>query len=223
MNLFKNQIILFLTIGMVVGISATCSAMSAVPDPYDYGDAPESYGTLQSDTGASHAQSDFYLGRTVDVEFDGLPNPLALGDNSNGSDDEDGVFFNSILNPGKIASVDVYLSDLSGSRDIYLNAWMDFDQSGTWENPGEQIITGQRLVLGTNTLSFYIPAIAEIGDTFARFRVSTISGLDFLGFGGDGEVEDYMVTISKSAVPVPSSMLLLGTGLLCLMRTRRKQ
>ena len=65
-----------------------------VPDT-DFGDAPDpTYSTLSVSNGASHLISpSVYLGSRVDGEFDGQPNALATGDDSNGVDDEDGVVF----------------------------------------------------------------------------------------------------------------------------------
>ena len=59
---------------------------------YDYGDAPNSYSTLYSNSGARHSYDvKIYLGRKIDVEKDGLLSSGANGDDNNNQDDEDGV------------------------------------------------------------------------------------------------------------------------------------
>ncbi|MEX1021138.1 MAG: SdrD B-like domain-containing protein, partial [Litorilinea sp.] len=78
-----------------------------------------------------------------------------------------------------------------------LNAWIDFNGDGDFFGVSEQIATDQTLAAGSgNTpLKFTVPSDAIIGDTYARFRCSTESGLSPTGPAVDGEVEDYRVTI----------------------------
>ena len=63
----------------------------------EYGDAPNSYGTLIASGGPVHAQGAPHLGATVDFEGDGQPTTAANGDDLNRVDDEDGVAFNPAL------------------------------------------------------------------------------------------------------------------------------
>ena len=46
-----------------------------------------------------------------------------------------------------------------------------------------------------------MPAGATLGNTFARFRISSTGGLSFDGPASDGEVEDYMIEISAANQP----------------------
>ncbi|MFH1118952.1 MAG: GEVED domain-containing protein, partial [Bacteroidota bacterium] len=85
--------------------------------------------------------------------------------------------------------------DVTASAIGALNAWIDFNMNGSWGDPGEQIFTDIMLNPGLNSLSFAVPASATAGQTFARFRFSSILGLTFTGTAPDGEVEDYFVTI----------------------------
>lgn len=41
-----------------------------------------------------------------------------------------------------------------------------------------------------------VPANAQPGDVFARFRISSDSGLGMMGLASDGEVEDYIALVS---------------------------
>lgn len=168
-----------------------------VPDT-DYGDAPDPpYATLFVNNGARHVISPrVYLGSRIDGEFDGQPNALATGDDSNGVDDEDGVVFSTLV-VGETADIQV-----TASTQGYLNAWFDWNADGDWDDAGEHVFIDQVLSAGANHLPLAVPANAAAGETFARFRFSTVRGLNYYGPAADGEVEDYMVRIEEGLVPV---------------------
>jgi len=162
----------------------------ALPD-MDFGDAPDDpYPTLLPN-GARHVIDGVtYLGASVDAEQDGQPDPNALGDDNDGNDDEDGVVFNQPWAQGQPASIMVNAS-VAGK----LDAWVDFNADGDWVDAGEQIFNSKQLNAGANIISFLVPITATVGDTFARFRFSTLGGLSPEGQADDGEVEDYKITI----------------------------
>ena len=149
------------------------------PQELDWGDAPDApYPTLSASTGASHViMQGMMLGTTIDAEPDGQPDPAALGDDNNGTtgDDEDGVTFVSNLYPGNMARIDVTVADPTGTA--FLNAWIDYNGNGVWE-ASEQIATDMPVVTDVNKLYPNVPTTAGIGQTFARFRLSTQSGLE---------------------------------------------
>jgi len=165
------------------------------PPELDFGDAPDpTYPTLFSNQGAGHyIVQDFYLGVRVDSERDGQPNADATGDDTDGSDDDDGVAFTTVLKPNKTARVDV-----TASGEGFLNAWIDFTGDGDWDDSGEQIFTNQSLSGCVNALTFFVPAASLTGYTFARFRFSTSADLTPIGDAPDGEVEDYQVRIVET-------------------------
>ncbi len=166
----------------------------------DFGDAPNStYPTRLSSDGARHTiVSSVYLGRRVDGETDGQPNATATGDDVADTDDEDGVVFLTDLVQGEPATVQV-----TASRQGALNAWIDWNGDGDWDDSGEQVATDASLTSGVNTLSIEVPARATVGKTFARFRFSTLRGLRYNGLASDGEVEDYQVEIQETFVALP--------------------
>ncbi|MBU1909529.1 MAG: hypothetical protein KJ726_05750, partial [Verrucomicrobia bacterium] len=162
---------------------------------WDFGDAPDpSFPTLLVSTGAQHAViSNFILGVTVDTEADGQPDATATGDDLNNLADEDGVTVFTSFTISTQGCVDVYLT--SGPGGGLLDAWVDFDGDGSW-SAGEQVFTNEPLVAGWNSnLCFNVPGSAQLGPTFARFRLSSAGNLPPDGAAQDGEVEDYMVTI----------------------------
>ncbi|MEW6157497.1 MAG: GEVED domain-containing protein, partial [Verrucomicrobiota bacterium] len=168
----------------------------------DFGDAPRPYPTLLSEDGARHATSrGFHLGSNVDLEPDGQPEQFARGDDQNpagAAPDEDGVIFNTPLEPGAVAEVDVIAAS-GGGR---LDAWMDFNGDGDWADANEQIFRSVLLGAGSNLLRFTIPSDALNGPAFVRFRLSAQGGLKPTGFASEGEVEDYAVFIGKQSEPL---------------------
>ena len=171
----------------------------------DYGDAPDplianpgEYPTLAANDGARHivpaGGSALNLGTLIDTEPDGQPGLLADGDDLTDLDDEDGVVFAEIQQ-GQTAMADVTLTGVAG----LLNAWVDFNQNGSFLDAGEQIFTDAAVAPGLQTLSYPVPAGASLGATYARFRIDTGGGLAPAGRALDGEVEDYRVMV----VPPP--------------------
>ncbi len=171
----------------------------------DFGDAPDltagsgpgDYATLRQSNGAGHVLGGPRLGALIDHETDGLASNNANGDDGNNLADEDGVTFNGTLINGLDASVDVSVQGADGRID----AWMDFNQDGIYDDATEQILNSQFISAGsTGTFGFTIPSSALAGPTFARFRVSSLGDLTSIGLAGDGEVEDYQVTIVQQAI-----------------------
>jgi PKD repeat protein len=178
-------------------ISITREAIIVVTAGMDFGDAPEDpslgffYPTTLANNGARHiVNPNVYMGYLIDAEPDGIPTINADGDDLDNLDDEDGVEFVGNLAVGQQATVRVL-----ASVDGYLNAWIDFNQSGGWSDAGDQIFTDQPLSAGWNTLTFAVPNNASTGMTYARFRFNTVGGLSYDGLASDGEVEDYRVPI----------------------------
>ena len=165
----------------------------------DFGDAPAPYPTLLASEGARHLETGPTLGTNRDEESDGRPDPNALGDDTNGTpDDEDGVIFGSTIMVGQLdASVTVNVQNApAGAK---LDAWIDFNGDGIWGGPGERIAAGLAVVEGDNAVQFDVPAFAAAGETYMRFRLSTAGNLGPGGPAADGEVEDYLVSIASPA------------------------
>jgi len=163
----------------------------------DYGDAPDpSYPSYLSNNGARHIYvPGYYLGSAVDGETNGQPNISATGDDLTSPNDDDGVMLTSPLIPGQVATLQVI-----ASTNGYLNAWLDFNQNGSWADAGEQIFVNQSLSPGVNNLSFSVSGAAAAGaNAYARFRFSSATGLSFTGEAPDGEVEDYQFAINAAA------------------------
>ncbi len=175
---------------------------------FDWGDAPTaaqsgfaaSFPTTLADNGARHRDAGPTLGASRDLENDGQPTTGANGDDTIGSADENGLVSRTALAPGRNGA---FIINVEGVTDThYVNAWIDFNADGDWSDTGEQITTDFQIIAdGDHRIEFPVPDSAVLGNTYARFRLSSTAGLSFTGLADDGEVEDYLVTI---AVP-PSS------------------
>ena len=178
----------------------------------DFGDAPDSADTLLLSNGARHVivPGAPILGPIVDGEIDGQPTPDAIGDDTlDANDDEDGVTFGSVV-AGSTGSVDVQVTGSAG----VLDAWIDFNDDGDFNDPGEQVFTNTPVSTGVNALNFAAPLGSVIGeDLLSRFRVATADG-DVVGPDGlapNGEVEDHTLTVDATA-PVVTDLLVRSTG-----------
>ncbi|MGB7326094.1 MAG: PKD domain-containing protein [Rubripirellula sp.] len=167
---------------------------------YDFGDAGGTYPTQSSDNGARHLAVGPLLGALRDTEYNGT---AVYGGNADdvlgGSNDEDGVTF-SLISPGT-PSATASVSTTNGPGK--LDAWIDFNRDGDWNDTGEQIAASVTVgaVAGTvDQIAFAVPAGSSSGPTMARFRISTLGNLSSTGTADDGEVEDYLVNIA----PAPS-------------------
>jgi hypothetical protein len=172
----------------------------------DYGDAPSPYPTFTSVGGPNHGfDPTLRLGSNFDFESDGQPESSALGDDSNGTldsnsqiiDDEDGVaFVRPIVADARNNSARITVTNTSGAQ-AYLSGWVDFNRDGDWNDAGEKILSDIVVTSsGRNDYSFTAPTGALLGNTFARFRLSTTAGLGVTGAADNGEVEDYLVNVT---------------------------
>lgn len=161
----------------------------------DYGDAPLSYGS------PVHALvAGMYLGNSLaDSEIATQANTAANGDDTTGADDEDGITIPT-LRAGQIATLTATVAGTGG----YLQAWFDWNKDGDFADSNEQVLTNLQdnsssdSISGAGTIGFTInvPASAVVGSTYARFRWSSTANLDAIAAATNGEVEDYVVTIS---------------------------
>lgn len=172
------------------------------PPCLDFGDAPDpstapaKYPTLFASNGARHViVPGVFLGAIIDAEPDGQPSMGATGDDVSNLADEDGV----IMPPAIIQNQLTPITVIAGPQGCLLDAWMDYNQDGDWDDAGEQIFTGFPLTPGVpNPLFVTVPLSSSTGLTYARFRCSTAGGLTPYGKAPDGEVEDYAVVIEPA-------------------------
>jgi hypothetical protein len=227
-------------------ISAKCDSSSLVSDnpdsllvlgagfalpvapTMDFGDLPVNFGiTTLANNGARHLQTEqnLILGNVKDLEFDGIPDGAALGDDlDQAPDDEEGVYPTSGSN----------WSDTQGELTVIVNAdvpsegfvgcltgWLDYrtadDAFGgpdfSFDDEGEYIIQNAAVMIGDNQFSFPLPEdVADDASFYARFRLVPLTGevdengfctqtaLENIGFAEGGEVEDHVFTFGSTAI-----------------------
>jgi hypothetical protein len=126
------------------------------------------------------------------------PYPTASHNNSatsrlgNSQSVDDGVVIGSIR-AGQL-SVEISV-DVQGNAAGRLDAWIDFNGDGSFSGPWEQIVNNDLLSTDVHILTFDVPAWAEIGSTWARFRISSGGNMPVGSSEPNGETEDYSITI----------------------------
>ncbi len=193
-----------LTIGTSSVVNVDFTFNSTVD--YDFGDLPSIYGmTTLAQDGARHTiptgGSTLHLGTAPDADTNGLPTALGNGDDSFGSDDENGV---TLISPAAWTSGTVGTGNggdiqVSVTGSGWLVGWVDWNHDGDFLDAGEFIVS-QAVSTGTSAISFDIPG-GTIGATseswLSRFRVFTSQPafplFSYEGEAADGEVEDYLI------------------------------
>lgn len=199
----------------------------------DFGDLPDGFETQLGD-GPVHAMNpNIFLGSCVDGELDGIPDDDAGLGGSGGDDgapgvisfppgvtcegDEDGIELLTSMIPGSEACIQV-TSTMPDDEDGILNAWIDFNGNGEFDE-GEQLVftkynggditptTEGPIPMGADQvteLCYIVPEDATFDglETHLRFRLSPDGGLDYDGVNEDGsyplgEVEDYYQPLAK--------------------------
>ncbi len=191
-----------LNASVVANLSQTVQYSDGVMCPgtpimQDLPDTPNSYNNNAPHT--LSASPTIYLGNIApDSEFSSILD----ADNA----EDDGVSYNGSPLQGAIIDTDSTTSstisfDITNTGNGYLNAWIDWDGNGDFENnPNEKVIDTLHLTSsGTTTVNITIPAIpSPPAKTYARFRFSTDMNLSSTGLASDGEVEDYMIDLNVS-------------------------
>ena len=178
-----------------LGDNTTCDTCNTNQSQWDFGDAPSTYPVLLANNGARHQiVNGISLGQAINAESDGSP---SLGANLDAFDD--GVQFLSGFVTGQSATIRVTTSVLGT-----INAWLDLNLDGDWNDLGEQVLVEEPVIQGQSTLSFFIPDTATPGQSYLRVRFNTTGGLTVSGPAQDGEVEDYAVTITAGTSPNPN-------------------
>lgn len=121
------------------------------------------------------------------------------------------------LTPGNTYTVTIaYTLDASICPDMNLRVWIDFNQDGSLDDPGETVISANNQTSLTYTGTFTVPMSATMGSTRCRVTAKMTSNgghslptpcdipADPIGY--HGEFEDYTVNIGTVSVPeLPAS------------------
>lgn len=179
--------------------------------PFDYGDAPLSYGI------ASHifrVSPNLMIGTKVDYEMNSFNSLNAMADDDDITgigNDEDGVnpaYF--AANPIRISyasySVPVPVKNTTGSN-AYLYGYLDFNSNGNFSDPGERsslVTIPNNINPTTVNVNWNGLSGGKVGASFIRFRIASDSTdiRNGSGYARSGEVEDYQINIETTALPV---------------------
>ena len=170
----------------------------------DLGDAPASYLVDPLLGGPHHIitnNTNLYLGTsTIDGDEIVLASVDALGDDNNGSDDENGTSqpLTSIPINGSSHSLELTVRNTTGN-DAYLAGWIDSNRNGIFDEIEGRVDVIPTTQNGVYTYSFDSNQMQNlsVGNTFIRFRLTTdpLTTTDVGGRASDGEVEDFMIQI----------------------------
>ena len=177
----------------------------------EFGDLPNSYGTLMASNGARHGVGLLRLGAMIDSEPNGTPSTSADGDDLANTDDEDGVtFYGEWTRENGTINIDVRrTNDPSQWVQACLVGWVDLNQNGSFE--ASEGVVSQTVDLFTEMKKM----VSVVVDTssirhaspvtlYSRFRLFDMADPSFggqctsnpalsRGGVGVGEVEDYVL------------------------------
>lgn len=187
---------------------------------FDYGDLPSLMNnTLLTNNGARHlihlnsngtpATGQIYLGGVLDADTDGQPSGLAVGDDQNGVDDEDGITANiATWSQAAGGSVTAVVGGGSG----WLVGWVDWNNDGVFSD--SEMAFSRAVATGSHPINFSVPITTfPAGGLRTRFRLFTsqtaaqqvgiaMGGTNEaaadIGPASNGEVEDYIFVSSAS-------------------------
>jgi hypothetical protein len=167
----------------------------------DFGDLPAGYKTTRADNGARHVITEqLYLGTTPpDGEPDGLPSAPANGDDSNATDDEDGIIASAIrAHAGVRVKIPVRVSNTTGTP-AKLYGFADWNADGDFLDADEggfvMVPDGS---VGLVDLKMDVPTTATTTQPVAlRLRLATDTTLGAAGLAGNGEVEDFFIEVTS--------------------------
>ncbi len=168
-----------------------------VPIPYDFGDAPDSYGTLLASDGArSNLNTKLRIGASSNGEANGQPNVGASGDG------DDGVSsISAIVRNATNFTLSVSVFNNKGSSSI-LQGWIDFNRNGIFDDAEYASVSIPSSASQQNaTLAWSGLAGGVAGTSYIRLRLNddlTKASTDDTGYKGTGEVEDYTLCITPA-------------------------
>lgn len=170
--------------------------------PLDFGDAPNSYGTLLANNGPRHLLDNrIIIGRTIDGEPNGQPVTAgadANGINGDGLDEDGFTTLPTLTTASTTYSLNVPVTNTTGTT-AKLAGWVDFNKNGVFD-PSEGVVVNVPNGATTATLNWTGISNLTAGITYARLRLTT-DNLTTSTTGGasiNGEVEDYSLIIQPS-------------------------
>lgn len=190
--------------GVTAG-AAIVDAAEAFKYPYDFGDAPSSYGTAYH---LYKQDPDLMIGSQIDYYVRGLNNNNATADdlhNTGALNDEDGASTFDILTTVSTAyTVSVLVTNNTGAP-ATLYGFIDTNIDGDFGDDQERSLPAT-VPPGTYYLNVNWSGMTgqAVGNTYIRFRLasSAAQAMQPSGYAATGEAEDYPLTVVGGALPV---------------------
>ena len=88
-----------------------------------------------------------------------------------------------------------------------LDAWIDFDGDGAFNDPRDRIATNLALVSGANSIPVNVPCDSAGLTTYGRFRLGSVTSPTPHGPAADGEVEDYAFVVEQPSIGVAKALV----------------
>ncbi|MCA9936046.1 MAG: hypothetical protein H6662_15320 [Ardenticatenaceae bacterium] len=150
----------------------------------DFGDLPSAYDniTLFANDGARHIPGNVYLGLGIDTDADGQTSPTATGDNTDGTNDEQGINATTGSNWGDGGGQFAVNATVPAADTVAcLVGWIDWDNSGSFDVGGttggvSELVYNNWVFNGTTSQNIVTPTTGDYGGIYpptlnARFRI----------------------------------------------------
>lgn len=183
---------------------------------FDFGDAPDSYGTKLESDGARHELANspkIMLGSVVSVDDAGQPGVNATGDDIGSDDGTNGQVYDLIIKNNQLTTdtnitykYSVNYTNTTGSVG-HIAAWLDWNGNGVFDasegltgttpagsTSGVYTFTWNNMTLTRSSLS--------VNKTYLRVRYTTdnLTAGQATGYKSDGEVEDLKINLVPSGI-----------------------
>ncbi len=151
----QTLMVQFTPMDLVNYASTSASVVVNVVEQSDLGDAPDTYATLRESNGPRHVVGSLKLGEAVDAEVNGQPSASADGD---GGEDDGVTMISPFVSDALSTTIASVLVNVSARGK--LDAWIDFDRNGVFDQVTEHIGGGTSIDLigGKNIVPITVPA-----------------------------------------------------------------
>ncbi len=180
---------------------------------FDFGDAPSSqksgflrdYPVRSAANGARHLIGGPRFGNDVSADADSNPDVGAKFEELD--EDDSGISVGQWV-AGELAQIQFNVQQSSD----YVNAWVDNNRNGDWDDDGEQIVSNAMIAAGATTEFDLVVARQLAGQlTFIRARVSSLPNLKPTGLSEDGEVVDLPVSVGVGSLAQEPVDVVIGS------------
>ena len=93
---------------------------------------------------------------------------------------------------------------VNAAKPGFMDAWVDFNKDGDWDDPEDQVLTKIAVATGRNIIPFTIPKSTGTSDRNARFRLSKVGGMTPNGTLQEGDFsKDIPVSFDGGSTSFP--------------------